>query len=255
MRNTKCTNLELQRKDRGFETLSVVAVANKFNSWVYDTIQPYCTGKMLEIGSGIGNISEFLLRAKFNVTLSDFDEQYCKQLRDRFLTAAGLDDVICLDIVDKMFSEKYHDYFSLFDSIVLLNVIEHVDDDALAIRNCWNLLKQDGNMIIVAPAYSFLYNRFDSGLQHRRRYRKKSLSEMIVHNGFEIIASRYFNAAGIVGWYVSGKLERHDTIPESEMKFFNTCVPIVKLIDVVLRGVIGLSVFVVAKKMSTERIN
>ncbi|HEY8937523.1 MAG TPA: hypothetical protein VIM65_19995 [Cyclobacteriaceae bacterium] len=103
-------------------------------------------------------------------------------------------------------------------------------------------------MIILVPAYNSLYNTFDKELGHYRRYTRKSLTNVFLKNELKIKKVTYFNAIGIIGWITSGKIQQNKTIPASQMKFYNTLVPVIKIIDKVLLQRIGLSVIVVGEK-------
>ena len=231
----------------GSETLSVLANANKLNSWFYETIAPFCSGKILEIGSGIGNISKFFIQNKKNITLSDLRSNYLEILTKRF---PGFDqnNFYLLDLVDPDFDEKHKDKFNSYDAIFAMNVVEHISDDQQAIKNCHKLLKKGGRLVILVPAYQSLYNRFDKELEHYRRYNQKSLNNLFHVSDFKIIHEQYFNAAGILGWYVSGRLLKNKLIPEGQMKFYNAFVPIFKLADKIILNKFGLSVITVGVK-------
>ena len=69
----------------GYKTLQTINNAKRFNQWMYKTIRPFIYGKVLEIGSGIGNLSELLLKDGFELTLSDYETGYLSILRENFL--------------------------------------------------------------------------------------------------------------------------------------------------------------------------
>lgn len=125
-------------------------------------------------------------------------------------------------------------------------MIEHIEDDKLAMANINKLLNKGGVVFILVPAYQILYNNFDTALEHFRRYNKKSLKE--IFSNYKLIKSYYFNFMGIFGWFIVGKILGRKVIPESNMKAYNFFVPIFKLIDKILINKIGLSVIQVAKK-------
>jgi len=233
--------------DISLDTLSVIKKAENFNRWMYKTIKPYCSGQILEIGSGIGNISQFFLRDGYHMTLSDIRSDYCENLRSQLSAFGNLKGIIRLDIVHSDFEKEYRSHFSKYDTIFALNVIEHVPDDNLAIRNCQFLLKSEGKLIILVPAHPQLYNNFDKGLQHYRRYTKKSLNTVIIKNNFKVIRSKYFNAVGMLGWYISGKRQKNETIPKDQMKLYDKLVTVAKLIDSILLNRVGLSVITIAQ--------
>ena len=232
----------------GLETLTVIEKADKFNKWMYDTIKPFCKGNILEIGSGTGNISQFFLKANQSITLSDIRKNYCDILSNKFSGFRSLKDVITLNLTDPDFDKNFSQYFNTFDSIFALNVVEHIEEDALALKNCHKLLKPNGHLIILVPAFQFLYNRFDKELEHFRRYSKKSLNKIFLDTGFQIQSSKYFNLAGILGWYISGSVLKKKTIPGGQMALYNALVPLFKIVDKVISNAAGLSVVTVGRK-------
>jgi 2-polyprenyl-3-methyl-5-hydroxy-6-metoxy-1,4-benzoquinol methylase len=232
----------------GLETLNVISVADNFNRWVYDTIAPYCSGDILEVGSGTGNISEYFLANGQRICLSDIRENYCQLLHQKFKEDKNLIDIVQLDLVDPDFEKRYANFLERFDTVFALNVVEHIEDDNLAIANCRKLLKKGGTLIILVPAYQWLYNNFDKELYHYRRYVRKSLSKLLERNGFTIIRAMSFNAFGILGWFVSGTVMRKKIIPSSQMKLYNKLVPVIKVLDNLSFKRIGLSVIAVGKK-------
>ncbi|MFM7851570.1 MAG: class I SAM-dependent methyltransferase [Flammeovirgaceae bacterium] len=229
----------------GWEILDVISQADKFNEWMYQTIRPYCSGKILEIGSGIGNISKFFIELSVDITLSDIRANYCEVLKRKFPQCKH---VVQLDLTHPYFDKEYSEYINMFDTVFALNVVEHIKEDDLALANCFKLLKNDGKVVILVPAYQKLYNKFDKELEHFRRYTRKQLNYIVKRSGFQVINSQYFNLMGIFGWYFSGKLQKHKSIPKNQMSLYNKLVPIFKLIDQLLLNKIGLSVISVGVK-------
>lgn len=241
--------IEFREEDKeGLSTLETIAKADKFNKWMFDTIYPFCNGRILEIGSGIGNISQFFIGAKASITLSDIRENYCTQLKERFSDAPTLEDVLLINLTDPDFERKYKEFEKTFDTVFALNVIEHIEDDVLALKNCSFLLKDGGTLLILVPAYQRLYCSFDQELGHCRRYTIKSLRKVFEDNYFHIKHSRYFNVMGILGWVFSGKIMKKKTIPEGQMGIYNKLVPVFKIIDKIFLRAVGLSVILVGKK-------
>lgn len=230
--------------EEGHLTLDVISKADRFNRWMFDTISPFCKGEILEIGSGIGNISQFFIAEDRQITLSDLRENYCTILSHNF----PKNRVIQLNLVEEQFVEVYSDYMGSFDSIFALNVIEHIQDDHLAIQNCKKLLKAGGQLLILVPAYNILYNEFDKSLEHYRRYNKTSLNNLMQENDLKIVKSFYFNCVGILGWFISGNLLKNKTIPKEQMGLYNTLVPLIKTIDHMVFKKAGLSVVTISTK-------
>jgi len=234
----------------GFETLDVFSTANRFNGWMYNTIKPYLKGNILEIGSGIGNITQFILNDGFYVTASDIRDHYCSIINKRFDNQKHLSSVRKIDIVHPDFDAEYKNLFNSFDSLVALNIIEHVQDDKLAIQNCRKLLRNDGHLIILMPAYKWLYNELDENLGHYKRYNRARIKKLVESGKFEIQKTRYFNFTGMFGWWLSGSLLRKKTIVEGQMTLYNKMVPLFKVIDNLVLNRAGLSVIAIGKKCS-----
>jgi 2-polyprenyl-3-methyl-5-hydroxy-6-metoxy-1,4-benzoquinol methylase len=232
----------------GRKTLELISNADSFNRWMFDTIKPFLNGKVLEIGSGIGNISEFLLRDGFECYLSDKREDYCETLRARFGENPLTMGVGPIDLVDVDFESRYRQHLGRYDTVFALNVIEHIHDDVLALRNCHKMLKGGGRLLVLVPSYQILYNRFDSCLGHYRRYTAATMAQVFRDAGFEVAHTRYFNFVGIFGWILSGGILRYDTIPEGQMRIFKVLVPMVRMIDRLLLNSVGLSTIVVGDK-------
>lgn len=235
--------------EEGLATLDVLSSAGKLNRWYSDTISPYIKpGNILEVGSGIGNISAIFLAQNIPLFLSDVRSNYFSLLEKRFGSHPSLKKIILLDLVHPEFSVKYSDLLGSFDTLFALNVVEHIEDDLLALSNCHKLLKPGGRLIILVPAYPMLYNRLDRELFHYRRYTGTSLEKVFVKNNFSIIRTFYFNAAGIAGWFVSGKIQKNKTLPKGQVNTYNALVPLFRFLDKVLMNKMGLSVITVGEK-------
>jgi 2-polyprenyl-3-methyl-5-hydroxy-6-metoxy-1,4-benzoquinol methylase len=227
-------------------TLEVISEAPRFNEWMYKTVSSFCGGKILEFGSGIGNISELFLRDGADLTLSDLREAYRANLRQKF--NLGEDRVRDIDMVSPDFESINASILGTFDTAFALNVVEHIEDHELAVANAMKLLKPGSRLIILVPAYQALYNEFDKDLGHYRRYTRKLLKSIFPKQGAKIEHTQYFNFAGIFGWYISGSLQKHKNISGGEMRLYNKLMPIIKLADAVVMNSMGLSVIAVVRK-------
>lgn len=111
--------------EEGLETLNILSKANLFNEWMYKTIQPYCSkNNVLEIGSSVGNISEFFIRNNHTIFLSDLRENYKEVLLERFLHDKNIIDFQTVDLVYENFEIKYAHLLAKFETVFALNVIE-----------------------------------------------------------------------------------------------------------------------------------
>jgi len=232
----------------GTDTLTLIAGADKFNRWMYETIKPHCSGKILEIGSGIGNISQFFIKEGAEITLSDIETSYFPLLQEKFGKNENLKAIQLLDLSDKNPEKNYPEMIDAFDTIFALNVVEHIPDHEQAMKNALKMLRKGGKVIILVPAFQWLYNGFDKQLDHQRRYTPKSLQTLLESNGFKVIHAQYFNFMGVLGWFFSGNILRKKEIPGGQMKLYNELVPLWKVIDFFTHKIIGLSVIQVGVK-------
>ena len=232
----------------GHATLEIIADAKKFNRWMYDEIRPYLKGKVLELGSGIGNISELVLQDGFDTVLSDYNDFYTNYLEQKMVGYTNLDAILSIDLQASAFESVYAGLQQKFDSIFLLNVIEHLANDDSAICNCRFMLKPGGHLVVLAPSYNFLYCDLDRKLGHYRRYSVNSLAGLLIKNRMTVVNKKYFNLAGITGWFLWGKILKRPLLQHRSMKLFNTAVPIFRVADKLTFNKIGLSAIVTGKK-------
>jgi 2-polyprenyl-3-methyl-5-hydroxy-6-metoxy-1,4-benzoquinol methylase len=232
----------------GTKTLEVISAANNFNYWMYKTIAEHCSGKILEIGSGIGNISKYFLEAGAEISLSDFDKSYMPVLTDQFASKENLKGIYHFDLATENIEKNHPELLGKFDTVFALNVLEHIREHNLAIQNAHKLLRKNGKIVILVPAFQGLFNQFDVQLDHQRRYNAKTLKQLISANGFQVKYSRYFNFVGMLGWFFSGNILRKKMIPEGQMKIYDVLVPLWKIFDVFANKFVGISVIQVGEK-------
>lgn len=230
----------------GLETLELFSGVGAFNGWMFGRIKRFCTGKILEIGSGIGNLSSHLLRDFRDVSLSDIMPGYLETLAGKFDGNAHLKGIYMLDLGKEDNSWEGQDLAGRFDTVVALNVIEHIRNDGAALRKCFRLLRPGGKLVMLVPAYRWLFNNMDKELGHFRRYKKKDVACLLEAQDFRLIYSEYFNAAAIVGWWVSGSLLRKRRLGKREVALYNRLIPLARLTDHLLGRRVGISVIAVA---------
>ena len=91
---------------------------------------------------------------------------------------------------------------SQYESIVMINVLEHLADDRAALQSLGGALTPGGRLVVYVPAFMLLYSKFDREIGHYRRYRRPALSHLFEDTGFRVVESRYVNSIGALGWFV-----------------------------------------------------
>ncbi|WEK37095.1 MAG: methyltransferase domain-containing protein [Candidatus Pseudobacter hemicellulosilyticus] len=239
----------LQETDpTGLATLENLAAAKRFNEWMFQTVRPFLKGHVFEAGSGIGNISELILGSGLSLTASDLRDEYIFKLKDKFRDNPLLKDVLAVDLAIPDFEQQFPGLVSHFDSFIALNVVEHIEHADLAIANARKMLKPGGHMVILVPAFQWLYNSFDTELGHFKRYTARTLKQLLAGQQLEVIHSQYFNVMGMAGWFVNGGILKKKMIPAGQLKLYNSLVPAFRLLDRVTFNSMGLSVIAIGRK-------
>ncbi|MEJ2744718.1 MAG: glycosyltransferase [bacterium] len=228
--------------DIGQETLLRMETVRRYNDRIYDRIKPFLGDRILEVGAGIGNISRKLLDKEY-VIVSDVSKDYLNTLRKRFVESPRF-RIVGFDL-NHCDPERFRG--DKLDTILCLNVIEHIEDDLTALRCFYEMLEKGGRLVLLAPACKALYSKIDAGLDHYRRYSRGELTRKVHEAGFTIESARFFNLPGALGWFVNGKILRRKMLPKNQMKLFDLMVPILRLEDH-LRIPFGLSLLAVARK-------
>jgi glycosyltransferase involved in cell wall biosynthesis len=214
------------RDEFGSQILARLGAAPRFNTWMADTIRPFCGKKVLEIGSGVGNLTRKLIpRPRYVV--SDINPLYLQTLSalraDRPYLSASFCDVT--DVASFPASE------GPFDTVICLNVIEHVKDDAASLRNIRSVLADDGRALVLVPQGQWNYGTLDEVLGHKRRYAKDQLHELAGRCGFEIERLIEFNRIGTAAWYLNGRIMRRRRFGRLQVWLLNVLTPLLRLID------------------------
>ena len=236
---------DLYDETAGLRTLRIMEGAGTYNKWLYDQCKEHLGQRVLETGSGIGNITK-LLMDRDKVVATDISDFYLNELRLNFNDFQNV-TVHKLDLLEE---EAVRDIAKLhdLDTIVSLNVLEHIDDDQGALRNINRLLDLDGRFILLVPAHQILYSAIDKHLGHFRRYSRPVLRDRLEESGFEIKELRYINFIGALGWFVNGRILRQKLLPSRQIRTFDL---VVKLLAVEkwVSPPFGLSVLAVARKI------
>ena len=195
----------------------------RYNRWMFERLRRWIGRSVLEIGSGIGNLSAFLVDRE-RLVLTDTREEYLSRLRQRFAGRSHVSVVrLYLPDDDRAVAGQR------FDTVICLNVLEHVDDDISALHAIRRLLGPGGRLVLLVPALQALYGTIDRALGHHRRYKRDGLADLLRATGFKLAHIEYFNLAGIPGWWWAGRVLRRQTIPSGSLKLYDALVPLFRL--------------------------
>ncbi len=208
----------------GSEILARLNRAPRFTKWMADTIKPYVGDRVLEIGAGIGNLTANLVpRTEYHA--SDVNPQYL----DRLETLKQTRPYLQVHYTDASAAETYP--AEQFDTVVCLNVVEHIENDVQALTNIRKSLDKNGRAIILVPNGPQLYGTLDKVLGHFRRYTQGQLIAACVQAGFTVEKVLKFNRIGAPGWWLNGRLLKKESFGLWQIKFLNFLVPFIRPID------------------------
>jgi SAM-dependent methyltransferase len=227
----------------GSLTLQHIEKMDRFNGWMSEVILPYVQGSVLEVGCGIGNISQYLLAAGHPVVGVDLSPAYVRYACDR-LRGKGDFQGFVVDITGDIPASIAAQQF---DTVVMLNVLEHIEDENLSLRTILRLCRPGGRLVCLVPAYPWLYGSLDAHLGHHRRYSQRMLKHAVLRAGFQPEQCFHFNAAGIPGWWVNGRVVRAKSLPENQLALYDRLVPLFRAVDHMIAGLFGQSLIIVAR--------
>jgi SAM-dependent methyltransferase len=221
------------------DTLDSLDGADNYTRWIMGMMEPYLGADVLEVGAGHGTFTEVLAGREMRVVATDLSERCAGVLRSRFFGVSNV-EVVQGDI--QMAAAR-----GPFDAAVLINVLEHIEDDDEALRQLWATLKVGGRLLLWVPAFEALYTDFDRKIGHFRRYRRETLSAQLGNAGFTVVEIRYANSIGAVAWWLVARVLRRTPTRPSSVKLFDRYVlPIVKLLEAKVRPPFGQSILAVA---------
>jgi glycosyltransferase involved in cell wall biosynthesis len=210
--------------DAGHTTLLRLRHARRYNDFVWSLLAPHVGDRVLEVGCGVGNFTGYM-RNHDHVLATDNNDSYLAVMRNRFQHH----DNIAIDQIDW----ERPDFNALrahhFDTILCLNVLEHIERDADALATFAALLPPGGRLVLQVPAMHALFGEIDRAIGHHRRYERDELVAALERQGFAIEAARYFNLPGILGWYLNSRLLRRRTVPGMQARLASALVPLLRL--------------------------
>ena len=214
-------------KDAGPDILEALAGAQRFNRWMADTIQPYIGKRVLEAGAGIGNLTRILCVRRERYIAGDIDAEYLARLRARFQHRPKMEVRHC-DLANPV---DFEALAGAVDSVVCLNVLEHVEDEMAGLRNIYTALQPGGRAIVLVPHGQGIYGSLDKALGHCRRYSREELQRKMEQTGFRVERILDFNHIARPAWYVNGRLLKRKTIGRFQLRVFDSLVWLWRRID------------------------
>lgn len=223
--------------------LEAMSFAQNYHKWILEEITPFVGKHLAEIGAGVGNFSDFLLGLDIeSLNAYEPSANMYHYLEKKFSTSTSVTTHNCF------FETVAEQYQNHFDSVIYINVLEHVEDDIQSLIQAQNTLKQDGHIIVFVPALPFLYSDLDKSVGHFRRYTKSSLIETATSAGLEVDSVKYFDIAGIIPWYIAFVLMKHTATTGNVSLYDKLIIPVMKKLEQTITPPIGKNLLMIAHK-------
>lgn len=227
--------------------LEEMSFAPKYHQWILETFADCLGNKVAEIGAGSGNFTRLLLADKER-SVTAFEPS-----ANMFARLQELGDTFDnLETCNAPLGQRADSLAGVFDNVLYINVLEHIEDDAAELRHAHNILKDNGRLIIFVPALQGLYSPFDKMIGHFRRYHKQPLYDLVTAAGFNVDRLMYFDIAGILPWYVNFVMLKSENIPRSVVLYDNLVVPVMKRLEGLVRPPIGKNLLLVASRADQQ---
>jgi SAM-dependent methyltransferase len=233
-------------REGGLSTFSsAMEDARRYHSWILARFGGFVGDSVLEAGFGHGSFRS-QLGSRVRYIGIDSDPKIVADARREFPDDLFLE----ADIGDGMLLEMLGS--TRVNTVLCVNVLEHVEDDRRAIRNLLGALEVGGHLLLFVPAFQANFNVLDRLAGHRRRYTRKEVAALVPPELGVLKRNDYFNPIGALGWFLNGFLH-YDSLEgrsiRSQVRFFDTFVtPFSRLLDPATRTLFGQSVVSIVER-------
>ena len=225
--------------------LEIMSFARNYYRWMMQYFAPFIGEHVIEVGAGCGNVTDMLIHhgAKRIIALEPSDNMY-GLLKDRFrhtpavtTVKANLSSGVLRPEADA-------------DSVIYVNVLEHIERDFEELLLVRRFLSDRGRLLIFVPALPQLFGTFDSAVGHFRRYTKTGLLKLIRQAGYDVLQCRYFDLPGAAAWWVLFRLLRRTTFTSHDIAFYDRyAVPVIQRLEQFIEPPVGKNLLLISQKL------
>ena len=215
-----------KRDEYGSEMLGSLEHARRFSAWMADTLRPYVGTRVLEIGAGMGRLTSELIPRELYVA-AEMNPHYFHYLQNY---AVGKPYLKVLRI-DATWPDALDSLEDQFDTVIMVNVLEHVRDEAAALERIWSVLQPGGRAIVLVPRHPALYDTLVTALDRRDRYTGDRLRQSVEAVGFQVQTLFDFNRVGVPASWINGRILRRRTFSRVPLKVFDVLTPLLRRVD------------------------
>jgi phospholipid N-methyltransferase len=227
----------------GYNTLERLEGAPRYNAWLGSKVRPHLGQRVLEVGAGIGTITKQIQQGREKIIALEADPFYAQRLANLFRGSSVVSPLhVSVEETDwkGLASER-------LDSVLLSNVLEHIEDDRGAVQRLRSVVPVGGRLVVLVPALPALYGSLDEAVGHHRRYTSESLRAVIESGGFRLEHLEWLNLVGIGGWFLNGRILKRRVLPEVQLRIYDRIAPFLAQAEAMWKLPVGLSLLAVAR--------
>ena len=217
-----------------------MARAANYFAWQSRLVLRHLGRRVVEVGCGIGNFTGMLLDRDV-VLAVDVEPACVRSLLERYPDRPNLHALVAEDVRGVARFAP--------DSVVCLNVLEHIADDGAALRGMASILSPGGVIVLLVPAFPALFGPIDRNLGHYRRYTRKSLASLAAACGLRVRQMHFVNSLGFFGWWINARVLRREEQSAAQIAWFDrVAVPVMSRVEALVPPPFGQSLLAVLER-------
>jgi len=226
-------------------------LSGPYIAWQFAQFREYVGSRVADVGCGLGNFVNLVKDRSLYIGLESDDRLAARVVLEHKddqnveIVTGRRSDITTPESVDFLIEKE-------IDTILSVNVLEHIHDDRSAVRNMIYGLRENGHLCVLVPAMPLAYGCIDEISLHHRRYSRKSLESLVLDLPLKILAFGYFNLVGGCGWFIKSRIFKVNTNSRNNFLVMNKMLPIVKYLEERIRIPFGLSLVLVGRKIRNE---
>jgi SAM-dependent methyltransferase len=226
------------------EDLRQMERAVNYRDWQFRIIEPFLGKRVLEVGGGIGNFTPQLAEGERNVVSLEPNEFCFRRLEEK---TRNLPNVKLIKAtVESLDAAVAHE--DPFDTIVLMNVLEHIENDLATLLALRRRLVPNGKVVVLVPAGQWAFGHTDKRLGHYRRYGKNDARHLFKEAGLSLQTIRFYNFIGIWAWWWNARVSRLESQSDNQIRIFDKwLVPVIARIEKHIRPPLGQSLLLIGQ--------
>jgi SAM-dependent methyltransferase len=220
--------------------LELFAHAANWKRYLERQVRPYLGSSVLEVGAGLGGTTQALYRGQDQWLCLEPDETMARHLGE--MAARGALPSACRvrqGVTNDLLKESE---VALFDSLIYMDVLEHIDDDVDEAARAIRLVRPGGHLVVLSPAFQWLYTEFDAAIGHVRRYDRAAMHRL-TPPGTRLVRLEYLDSVGMLASLANRVLLKAQmpTIRQV-LTWDRLMVPLSRLVDPVVGHAFGKSI-------------